>query len=153
MSRTVKGSTSGVQSPAKALIIPLRQSILIDCVSAKSPIRCPPEVLLRCRVAKCTCPVFSIMWCLNTEASFIVPTSRVTSRDWMPQYLRAAPRSLSSVPLYCEQTKRLFRLSFSIVSYLLLWNLVDWYLLSFIVVCNRPDGLMLITVSSLIIDY
>jgi hypothetical protein len=153
MSRTVKGSTSGVQSPEKALIISLRHSILIDCVSAEAPIRCAPEALLRCRVAKWTFRAFPIVLCLSTEASFIIPTSHVTSRDWLPQYSRATPRSLSSVHLYWEQTKRLFHLSFSIVSYLLLWNLVDWYRLSFVVVCNRSDGLMLVIVSTIIIDY
>jgi hypothetical protein len=109
--------------------------------------------LLRCRVAKWTYRAFPIVLCLSTEASFIISTSHVTSRDWLPQYSSAAPRSLSSVHLYWEQTKRLFHLSFSIVSYLLLWNLVDWYRLSFVVVCNRSDGLMLIIVSAVIIDY
>jgi len=151
-SRTAEGSSSGVQSPGKALIVPLRNSILIDFVSTESPIRYAPEALLRCSMSKCTCPAFPIVWCLSTEAS-LIPTSCVTSRDWLAQYSRAAPRSLSSVHLYLEQTKCLFRLSFSIVSYLLLWNLVDWYRLSFIVVCNRLDGPMLITVTSVIINY
>jgi hypothetical protein len=149
MFRTVKGSTSGVQPPGKALIVPLRHSIRIDLVSTESHIRWAPKALLRCSVSKCTSPAFPIVWCLSTGAS-LIPASCVTSRDWLPQYSRAAPRSLLSVHLYLEQTKRLFHLSCSIFSYLLLWNLVDWYRLPVIVVCNRPQW---IDVDCCIIGY
>jgi len=147
-----KGLHERSSVPRRGTDYSLRHSILIDFMSTESPIRGAPEALLRCSVSKCTCPAFPIVWCLSTEAS-LIPTSSVTSRDWLSQYSRSAPRSLSSVHLYLEQTKRLFHLSFSIVSYLLLWNLVDWYRLPVIVLCNRPGGLMLIAVSSVIIIY